>query len=168
MTPLKASPLTAATYAPYGDVISARADIKPLLVNRGTAQKFNRLGKLENLRNEKAQANLSLFRCTPVKASPFQIKLLEHHRYSTQTFIPMIGSKRYLVVVCLGEQEPDLKSLRVFLASNAQGITYHPGVWHHPLIALDEVTDFTCLVWEDGTPGDCTVKDLQETIWAEW
>ena len=41
---------------------------------------------------------------------------------------------------------------------------HSPGVWHHPMIALDNVTDFTCLVYEDGTSGDCEVVQLATTF----
>lgn len=37
----------------------------------------------------------------------------------------------------------------MFLATTEQGIQYHPGVWHHPMIALGRgVTDFACIVNE--------------------
>ena len=42
----------------------------------------------------------------------------------------------------------------------ARGITYKPGVWHHPLIVLDRPADFACLIWEDGSAGDCQVTSL--------
>jgi len=73
-----------------------------------------------------------------------------------------------LVIVCLGHEEPVLDTLRVFIATRNQGITYKPGVWHHPLVALDEETQFACLVWEDGTSGDCKVKELKQSIWTQW
>lgn len=96
------------------------------------------------------------------------MKLLERHLYSTQAFIPMTCSKvrariayilrhikymlvltlfsvmqRYLVVVALNDpktDKPDLSTLAAFVAARNQGITYYPGVWHHPMIALDAVT----------------------------
>jgi ureidoglycolate lyase len=79
--------------------------------------------------------------------------MLEKHPGSTQAFVPMNAS-RYLVVVALGGDAPDLSTLRAFVASAAEAISYRPGVWHHPMIALDRVTDFACLVWEDGTTED--------------
>ncbi|PWN51738.1 Allantoicase [Violaceomyces palustris] len=44
---------------------------------------------------------------------------------------------------------PDLSTLTVFLATTEQGISYHPGIWHHPMIALGSApTDFACVVNE--------------------
>ncbi len=160
------TPLTQDAYRSYGAVIAARSDITPSSANMGTAQRFNRVGKLENLR-QNATPNVCVFRSSPFKGDPFEIKLLEKHPHSTQAFVPMNCSKRYLVVVCNGlakTDEPDLNTLRAFIASPNQGITYLPGVWHHPLIALDEVTDFACVVWEDDTAGDCVIKKLVRPI----
>ena len=166
---VRAEPLTQKHYVPYGDVISARDDIHPTPANRGTAERFNYLTKVENRRQgnsqNQAQANLCLFRCQPQISSHdtfFEVSVLEKHPLSTQAFIPMSGVNRFLVIVCLGEEAPDLSTLRAFLASSTQGITYHPGVWHHPLVAMDQQSDFACLVWEDGTIDDCLTVELQE------
>jgi ureidoglycolate lyase len=90
---------------------------------------------------------------------PFTVRTLEKHPLSTQLFVPL-GAERYVVVVALGDAAPDLSTLSAFLASGKQGITYHPGVWHHTLMALDQPTDFSCLVWEDGGRDDCSVHEL--------
>jgi len=168
MKTIQAKPLNFEDYQNYGGVVSARDELKPFPVNQGTAQRFNHAATLENLRPGKAKPNLCVFRSDPVKNSPFEIHLLEKHPYSTQTFIPMAGSKRFLVIVCLGDDNPDLNTLRAFVATNAQGISYKPGTWHHPLIALDETTDFACLVWEDGSAGDYTEKKLDSPIYVHW
>lgn len=89
------------------------------------------------------------------------MKLLERHSFSTQAFIPMSSqdgtSTHYLVIVCLNGQDdtPDFSSLKCFVAKPFQGVNYVAGCWHHPIVALDKQVDFTCLVWEDGTLGDC-------------
>lgn len=94
------------------------------------------------------------------------IRLLEKHPYSTQLFVPMNAS-RFLIVVARGGDRPDLACIAAFIASGLQGVTYAPGVWHHPMIALDDATDFTCLTWEDGTASDCVMSDLVEPIGIE-
>ena len=157
-------PLSSEAYFPYGDVIATREDVVPTPANMGTAKRYNWLTTPRNLRPDSALPNLCVFHCTPFLGSEFQVQLLEHHPDSTQVFIPMGSASRYLVIVALGGDEPDLSTLRTFIASKHQGITYHPGVWHHPLIALDQETDFTCLVWEDRTARDCVVKRLDPHV----
>ena len=146
-------------YRPYGDVIAADAAATGASANAGTARRFDRLGTVEN-RRPGATPNLCVFRATPAAANPFPVKMLERHMHSTQVFIPMGDTARYLVVVCLGGDAPDLATLKAFVVNGAQGISYRPGVWHHPLIALERTTDFACLVYEDGSVGDCQERAI--------
>jgi ureidoglycolate lyase len=161
VTTLKTIPLAAAAYRPYGTVIAPDPSVPSAPANQGTAERYNRLGRVENLRHDRAAPNLCVFSCQPFTGTRFEVRLLEKHPHSTQVFIPMSGeAERYLVVVCLGGDEPDLSTLRAFIARKDQGVTYLPGVWHHPLIALDHPTNFACLVWEDGSAGDCETRTL--------
>lgn len=161
---IKAEQITQKLFSPYGDLISTRSDVTPSKANLGYADRFNHLTHLRNLRGEKAEANLCLFSCQPmVKGKTFKITLLERHSQSSQVFIPMSGVKRYLVIVALGAT-PDLKTLKAFLVSGEQGISYHPGVWHHPLVAMDQISNFACLVWENATSEDCDEVNLQTPI----
>ena len=160
---IRAEALQHEPYRPYGEVIAAGPALPSVAANAGTARRFDRLATLENLRVS-ATPNLCVFRVEPAAANPFPVRMLERHRHSTQVFIPMSGVERYLVVVCGGADAPELSTLKAFLASGAQGITYRPGIWHHPLIALDRTADFTCLVYEDGGASDCeerAVKPLE-------
>lgn len=160
-THLVAAPLTADAYAPYGAVASStRDDVSAKAANQGTAARRDHLVDLENHRPH-AKLNVASFRCAPHTQWPRALALLEKHPHSTQLFVPM-NARRYLVVVALGDEAPDLSTARAFVASATQGVSYRPGVWHHPMIALDDATDFTCMVWEDGTPGDCVVHALAE------
>ncbi len=150
-----ARPLTADVYSPYGAVIMASPRGEPgRPVNQGTARRWDNLASLENLRPGSAALNISVFRCEPRPTGAIPVALLEKHPASTQIFLPMTAA-RYLVIVALGGSDPDLATLSAFVASGAQGISYSPGVWHHPMIALDAEVDFACLVWEDGSDEDC-------------
>jgi ureidoglycolate lyase len=155
------APITAATYRPYGDLLSAdREDIPGRDANQGTAIRKNRQ---IDLLHDRAGAlpNLASFRCTPRTEWPMPLLLLEKHPRSTQVFLPM-SAAAYVVVVALGGDAPDLATLRAFAARGGEGISYRPGVWHHPMIALERVTDFACLVWEDGTADDAVEHALTE------
>jgi ureidoglycolate lyase len=154
---IQARALSAAAYAPFGRVIEASSAAPEKAANQGSARKFEHLLPLENLRAD-AKANVSVFRCTP-RTVPFEVALLEKHPLSTQMFVPM-NARRYLVVVALGAEKPDLETLQVFEATAGQGISYAPGTWHSPLIALDSETDFACVVFEDGTAQDCVEHAL--------
>ena len=103
-------------------------------------------------------------------AGRHEVALLERHPYSSQLFVPLNAPRRYLVVVALpaaeppgvdvrreGAAPPDMTTLRAFMARRDQGVNYAAGVWHHPLAALDDATDFACVVYEDGSPDDCHV-----------
>jgi ureidoglycolate lyase len=159
---LRASPLTPDAYATYGQVIMASPRGEPgAPANQGTARRFHRLAALEDLRPGRAALDVSVFRCAPRPAGQVVVALLEKHPASSQIFVPM-NAARYLVVVARGGDAPDLATLAAFVASGTQGVSYLPGVWHHPMIALDREIDFTCLVWEDGTAGDCVVVDYAE------
>ena len=150
-----AQPLSPESYSLYGDVIMASPHGEPgRPANRGTARRFNPLAPVEDLRPGAATLNVFVFRCSPRLDFPLPVTLLEKHPSSTQVFLPM-NARRYLVLVARGGDRPDLGSLAAFIATGAQGVSYRPGVWHHPMIALDAEIDFSCLVWEDGTASDC-------------
>lgn len=159
---IKARQMTIEAYRPYGNIISAGDSVPFKPANNGTARRFNHLCNLENLRKESAQLNVCIFRCQPTIKLPLEIKLLEKHPYSTQAFLPMSTTGRYLTVVALGGETPDLSTLAVFITEGAQGVSYKPGVWHYPMTVLEEQLDFTCLIHEDGSPDDCIIYSLSE------
>lgn len=164
-----AEPLTAEKYAPFGQVIQAQSD-NVTGANQGTAEKYHHTAQVINGFPQNAgKTNLCVYHCRPAKELPFKVKLLERHPYSSQAFIPMNSGKTrgYLVVVALNDKngQPDLSTLKAFIASSTQGINYSPGVWHHPMIALEYETDFACLVHESGVPNDdCQEVNVDEVV----
>jgi ureidoglycolate lyase len=160
---INAVPISREAYTPYGSLIAADDDLPFKYANMGTAKRFDFLADVANLRDT-AKLNLCVFRCCPLADKTLQLKLLEKHQYSTQVFMPMTSNAKFLVVVCLGGDTPDLKTLKVFVAGNGQGISYKPGVWHYPMTAIGEPIDFACLVGEDGTKDDCEVFNFDTAI----
>lgn len=159
---VRAERLTHEAFSPFGDVVSA--GLRPgLSANQGTAERFDWCTELVNARPG-ARANVSVFRST-AKALPFELRLLEQHPCSTQAFLPMV-CQRFLVCVAPTDAAggPRLDGLRAFLCGPGQGINYRVGVWHHPIIALEQDADFVMLAFEDGSPQDCVVRPLATPV----
>lgn len=143
---LKPAPLSAAAFAPYGDVIEAGQGAVKKIINYGNTIRFHDLARLD-LNVDQGQPLVSIFRSTPLP-HPIAVKVMERHPLSSQAFYPL-GPNPYLVVVAeRGEFSP--ANLKAFLARPGQGVNYHKGVWHHYSLALDGVSDF--LVIDRGGP----------------
>ena len=144
---LRAQPLAIAAFAPFGDVIAAGGAGED--INDGSCVRFNDLARVET--DAAGAAGLSVFRAAP-RNLPLPLKMLERHPLGSQAFMPL-SSRAFLVVVAKGnETTPDLSTLRAFKTAPGQGVNFHRGVWHHPLIALHAVCDF--LVADRIGPGD--------------
>lgn len=165
MTRLVPRPIDAAAYAPYGRVLMAspRGE-EGAVANLGTALRFDDVCTIENHRPPSAELKVKVFRSSPVAIERRELTLLEKHPKSTQLFIPMNAS-RYVVVVARGDDRPDIATLAAFVVEGARGISYGPGVWHHPMIAIDKLTDFVVLVHEDGSDEDCVVVERADAAW---
>ncbi len=158
---LRAEPLDRHLYAPFGAVLEA-SEGGHRLANQGRARVWDHLAELVNLRDD-ARANVSVFRCAPEFSRPVPLRVFERHPFSTQVFVPMRAS-RYLVVVAPGGEAPNIEKARAFLASGQQAISYGAGIWHHPMIALDADTDFTCIVFENSSANDCEVAPIDSAL----
>lgn len=135
---IKPVALTAKAFAAFGDVVEASSDSKQKNINQGNTIRYHDLAGLD-LTAEGGKPSVNIFRSTPLKR-PIMIHQMERHPLSSQLFYPL-GDQSYLVVVApKGDFNP--KDMRAFLASSDQGVNYHPGVWHHYSLALDEVSDF--------------------------
>lgn len=152
--------LTREAFAPFGDVVSAGLGTGAS-ANQGTAVRFDWAAKLESDRPG-ARPNLAVFRSTPVPL-PFRVRLLERHPRSSQAFLPLV-CRSFLVIVAGADPggAPELATLRAFRCRPGQGINYHRGVWHHPILALEAPAEFAMLAWEDGTAEDCVEHRFDE------
>lgn len=144
---LEIQPLTKAAFAPFGDVIEPDPSTMRL-INNGTTERFHALAAPEAA-GEGARVILSIFRGQP-RSFPYAITMMERHPFGSQSFSPL-SDRPFLVAV---SEDIDGKPGRpkVFLARGGQGVNYRINVWHHPLMALDAVSDF--LVADRDGPGN--------------
>jgi ureidoglycolate lyase len=147
--------LRGTTFHPFGEVISVVEARQPFIINDGYAQRYHDLARIDV-----ASANgfpiISIFRSQP-RQFPFRLNKLERHPLGSQAFFPL-GSQPFLVVVALGDDQPDVTSIRCFIAKPGQGVNYARGVWHHPLIALGAESDFL-VVDREGAESDANCEE---------
>lgn len=147
MKKLVVQPLTREAFAPFGDVIAADDSAQHFSINGGNTERFHDLARLEP--GPEGRIIASIFRGQP-RPMPFTVSMMERHPLGSQAFIPLSGNP-YLVVVAAAGPAPGTDKLHAFLAQPGQGVNYATGVWHHPLLALNEVCDF--LVIDRSGPG---------------
>lgn len=150
MTTLTLTPeaLTREAFAPFGEVIEASDAVRHFTINAGNTERYHDLARIEA--GPEGRVIVSIFRGQP-RTLPFCVEMMERHPLASQAFIPMSG-RPYLVVVAPPGEPPTVRDLRVFLAGGGQGVNYGPGVWHHPLLALDAVCDFLVVDRSGSTP----------------
>ena len=156
---LTIEPLTREAFAPFGDVIEL-AGVKQIPINLGTTIRFHDLAKVD-VTDEGGRTLVNLFRGQP-RELPFEVKMLERHPLGSQAFVPLNDAPYLVVVAPAGEL--DTTKIRAFVSHGWQGVNYAKGVWHHPLIALGEVSDF--IVVDRGGEGlNLNEQDLPESLW---
>lgn len=141
MRQLIVEPLTQEAFAPFGDVIEASEALRHFPINGGNTERYHDLATLDP--GEDGRVIVSIFRGQP-RALPFTVAMMERHPLASQAFVPL-AARPYLVVVAPAGEPPGAEDLRCFLAQPGQGVNYARGVWHHPLLALETVSDFLVL-----------------------
>ena len=123
-----------------------------------------------------------MFSCFPRKDTRnkiFQVKIIERHPFTTQTFTPLglsphDTSTQYLVIVApstraaasgdMPENPPELSKLHAFIATGGQAVTYAAGTWHAPMVVLGEKrVDFVVTQFVSGIADE----DCQEILVGE-
>lgn len=129
MREIRPEPLTAAAFAPFGDVLDATGDFR--LINGGLCQRHHDRARLDfGPRTNGAHPGISIFNAMP-RSLPYRFDLIERHPQGSQAFIPM-SADPFLVIVSLGPDHPP----QAFLTTGSQGINLHRGTWHGVLTPL--------------------------------
>jgi ureidoglycolate lyase len=123
MTDILVEPLTAAAFAPFGDVLGAAGE-PDRLINQGLCGRFHDRARLDF---GKGRAGISVFRAEP-RTLPYRLEMVERHPEGSQAFLPMTEHP-FLVIVAEG-QDPVPGRVRAFVTAPGQGINLLRNTWH--------------------------------------
>ncbi|WP_323008452.1 ureidoglycolate lyase [Paracoccus sp. (in: a-proteobacteria)] len=135
MNRIKARPIAAEEFAPYGELLTPR-ETPSKMINAGRCERHHALAMVERSGGE---AIISIFRSQAVSL-PYDCTLLERHPLGSQAFMPL-GPDPWLSVVAPDEAgRPG--ALIAFLVPAGVGVNLRAGVWHGVLTPLDHPADF--------------------------
>lgn len=154
---LKVHMLERESFAIFGDVIETESAARHFSINEGNTERYHDLARIDP--GAEGRAIVSIFRGLP-RALPFEITMMERHPRASQAFVPLSG-RPYLVAVAPAGPAPGLQDIRVYACRGSQGVNYAAGVWHHPLMALEDVSDFL-VIDRDGPGENCDVVQLEQ------
>ncbi|KAA8705774.1 MULTISPECIES: ureidoglycolate lyase [Pseudomonas] len=157
MRTLMIEPLTKEAFAPFGDVIETDGS-DHFMINNGSTMRFHKLATVETATPED-HAIISIFRAD-AQDMPLTVCMLERHPLGSQAFIPLLGNPFLIVVAPVGD-EPVSGLVRAFVTNGRQGINYHRGVWHHPVLTIEKRDDFL-VVDRSGTGNNCDEHFFKE------
>ena len=137
---IKALPITPERFAPFGDVIAALPSQKEAM-NASRFERFDDLATIDIDTNDGAHTAISIARARTASSVPYRFDLMERHPFGSQAFMPL-SPFRFVVVVAPAGEIPETGELQAFVTNGSQGVNYHKGVWHMPLIAFEAGHDF--------------------------
>jgi ureidoglycolate lyase len=158
LTPL---PLTSERFAPFGDVIAASPTVRQAM-NEARFERFTDLAKLNVDGKADGRVSVSIARCRIPTELPYRFDMIERHPLGSQAFVPLHG-QRFVVVVAPAGESADIGDLQAFVTNGHQGINYHRGVWHMPLIALEAGQEFL-IIDRAGKDPNCEERVLAERV----
>ncbi len=129
-------------------------------MNAERFQRFDDLCKVDM--QDDGRVAVSIARCRVATSLPLRIDMVERHPLGSQAFMPLTPC-RMIVVVAPPEESVDASDLRAFVTNGRQGINYHRGTWHMPLIAFDAGREFLIIDRAADTP-NCDTHDLDERV----
>jgi len=152
-------PLTSERFAPFGDVIESVVD-RTAAMNAERFERFDDLCKLDMA--DDGRVAVSIARCRVATALPYRLDMVERHPLGSQAFVPL-GPSRMIVVVAPPEESVEASDLCAFVTNGRQGINYHLGTWHMPLIAFETGQEFLIIDRAADQP-NCDMHSLDEPV----
>ncbi len=159
---LQAELLTQERFAPYGDVIETSRESSDAM-NEARFERFDDLCKIDLIND--GQIAVSIARCRMPTTLPLRLDMVERHPLGSQAFVPLTRCKM-LIVVAPPEESVDAGALRAFVSNGRQGINYHRGTWHMPLIAFEAGQEYL-IIDRGGIEPNCDMHNLDEPVFLE-
>lgn len=150
MRTLIIEPLSKEAFAPFGDVIETEGSAF-FMINNGSTRRYHQLATVEIAQPED-KAIISIFSAEALDM-PLTVRMLERHPLGSQAFIPLLGNPFVIVVAPVGDA-PESALVRAFRSNGRQGINYHRGVWHHPVLTIEKLDEFL-VVDRSGAGNNC-------------
>ncbi|MCB1339572.1 MAG: ureidoglycolate lyase [Pseudooceanicola sp.] len=129
MSRIALQPLTAAAFAPFGDLLEIEGE-PDKIINQGMCGRWHDRATLDFA---DGRAGVSLFNAIP-RELPYALDLVERHPDGSQCFIPM-SLQPFLVIVAPDEGGKPGRPL-AFETAPGQAINFHRGTWHGVLTPL--------------------------------
>ena len=126
---LHTRPLSAAAFAPYGDVLDS-AGAPDKLINRDRCARYHDRAALDFLNG---RGGISIFK-SEIAQLPLTLDMMERHPMGSQAFVPM-SADGFLVVVARDQAGVPIDP-QAFVTSARQAVNFHRNTWHGVLTPL--------------------------------
>lgn len=157
---LRPVPLTPARFAAYGDVVASSGSGR-LPMNEGRFDRYHRLATAD----VDGSVGISIVQSRTGTTFPWRFNSVERHPLGSQAFVPL-GNFEFVVVVAAAGEGVEPASLEAFVTGPGQGINYHRGTWHMPLIAAAPGQAFLVIDRANGA-SNCEVRVFGEDVLLE-
>ncbi|EFF84353.1 ureidoglycolate lyase [Acinetobacter ursingii] len=162
MNKIQIQALTTENFKAFGDVVSS-AGSDFFYINDRHTERYHALAEVQS----DTKVGISIFKNIKASQFPIKISMLERHPLGSQAFIGMHG-QQFVVVVAenLDQDKPNLETMKAFITDGTQGVNYHAGTWHHPLITLEAPSEFI-VIDRIGEGKNCDVYQLEKALNVE-
>lgn len=128
---IRTEPLTAAAFAPFGDVLEATGE-PDKIINQGKCGRFHDRAQLDF---SDGRAGVSIFKSAQ-RTLPLTLEMVERHPEGSQCFVPMTHDPFLVVVATDAEGTPS--NPKAFITAPGQAINFHRNTWHGILTPLSD------------------------------
>ncbi|MBT8084492.1 MAG: ureidoglycolate lyase [Woeseia sp.] len=161
---LKPVPITPERFAPFGDIVAALPERRAAM-NEARFERFDDLAGVDVDLAGDGHVAISIARSRAATVLPYRFDMVERHPLGSQAFIPR---RPFPFVVVVGPRGESIEAadLQAFVTNGTEGINYHRGTWHMPLISLAAGEEFL-IVDRCGSSANCETLVLADAIVLE-